>query len=265
MKKILIPAFTIIIIFSIGCNETAYLSPLNSISHTYHTIPLNSDKLKGATYVNANLTTGGANLDLNDDVFCFNTGIDRSFNFGKFQAYCSGNLSLGNYQMNEKNQNSYYYPEDTSTNKSFGAYGFNGAIDFVLPFDNGGEWRVLGLETSLQREFGNYLQFRKNFDDPNALIVQTSDWVNTLGIYTEFAWKAWDDGSFGFKIASGGTFVSSKNYVGLESYHTPGYFSITYRLTKDRTTGFLEMVTGTYAANLQLGVNYCLSHNKHNL
>ena len=48
---------------------------------------------------------------------------------------------------------------------------------------------VFGLETSLQREFGDYLQFRKNFNDPDALAIQTSDWVNTLGVYTEFAWK----------------------------------------------------------------------------
>jgi len=263
MRKIHLLFFTAITLGLISCNETAYLSPFNTISHTYHTIPLKSDSLKGATYVNANLTAGSANFDLNDNVFCFNTGLDRSFNFGNFQAYCSGNLSLGNYQLRESPYDN-YQPSDTANNKFFGGYGFNGAINVVLPFDDGGEWRIIGLETSLQNEFGNYLQFRKNFLDPNALIVQTSNWINTLGVYTEFAWPARHNGSFGFKIASGGTFVSPQHYYGTDSYHRPGYFTITYRLTKNRTTGFLEWATGTYATNLQLGVNYRLSNLKRN-
>ena len=37
MKKIIIPVLVIMVVAFTSCNETAYLSSLNSVSHTYHT------------------------------------------------------------------------------------------------------------------------------------------------------------------------------------------------------------------------------------
>jgi len=261
MKKVFYPLVTITLL-SASCRETAFLTPLNHISHYYRTIPLHSDSVKNATYANALLTLGNGNRILTDDFYSFQAGANRSFNFGNFQGYFGGDMTLGNYQLNPSD-----FPNSTNnglTSKFFGAYGFNAAVNYVMPFDRG-EWRVIGLETSFQNEFGDYLQFRKTFPPENALIVQTADWIKTLGVYTEFAWKVGHNKIFGYRLAAGGTFTSPKNYLGSDSTHTPGYFSNTFRLSSDYITGFLQMNTGTYAFSMQLGMNFNISkHRKNN-
>jgi len=265
MKKTIIPSVLAgIIFFSTSCRETAFLSPHNTNANYYHSIPLKSDSIKAATYGNAVFTFGGANELWTDGVFAFQTGVDRAFNFNNFQARLGGDITLGNYDINGNDLINDSVTNHPSLNKFFGGRGFKGAINYVMPFDNNlGEWRVIGLETSFENEFGDYLKFRKSFSSNDAMALQTADWVNNLGLYTEFAFKDKRRTSLGFKLAAGKTIVSSDKYFGNSIIHTPSYYSGTFWISNKRVTGFLQFNKGTYSFSMQLGTNVCLSKQKH--
>lgn len=203
MKKnylfILLPA----IVFFSGCaTPSYYLSPLNSNSNYYKPIPLHSDSLKTATYASGSFLGGGSNFGWKDGVTAFQGNIHRSNNFGKFQAFYGAGFTLGKYGVKQKiitkYQNdtggTYYNRYDTILNipaagKFFGAVGFSGGINYVVPFKDGGEWRI-GIETAINKEFGNYLSFRKTLPDSLLNIVEKSNWTKTLGGYIDFIFKS---------------------------------------------------------------------------
>src|SRR4030095_6306622 len=99
MNPNLISAFFIVLLFS-SClvhRRGMYLSPLDSQSNPYHTIPLKSDSLKSAVYGSLVYTTGTANDQGRDWVNAGQASIFRSHNLGNFQAYYGGNITLGSY------------------------------------------------------------------------------------------------------------------------------------------------------------------------
>ncbi|HWK05239.1 MAG TPA: hypothetical protein VNS58_16475 [Puia sp.] len=83
-----------------GCIYSSHFqSPFYGTSEPYHTIPLKSDSVPSATYVSGVFTEGGANDGLRDNVFSFTGSIYRSHNFGHFQGFYGGNVSLGSYNV----------------------------------------------------------------------------------------------------------------------------------------------------------------------
>lgn len=253
-----------------------YLSPFNTNSNYYHTIPLKSDSLKAATYANATLLGGGANYHYKDAVSAFQGSIYRSNNFGRFQAYYGAGITLGTYSLQQNDIYTYHYNPSPAifprfpiqdsvpvyfipaASKFFGAYGFNGGIDYVIPLKHGGEWRI-GIETSLNNEIGDYLSFRKSLPDSLIDIVEKSNWTKTLGGYSDIIFKIDNTISFGYKIALGSAVISRSSYLGNQNNITPTYFSQTFHLTDKKLTGFLQFNLGTHSASAQLGINYKLS------
>ncbi len=260
--------FLLAVIILVGCRIPAYyMSPFNSTTNYYHAIPMQSDSIKTATYATGLFTAGGSNYFWRDGVSAFNGSLHQSRNFGKFQAFYGANLTLGNYHVKE------YYgtnaelfrtaPIDTlihiaGGNNFFGSCGFNGGINYVIPSKNGKfEWRI-GLETSIQHEFGAYLSFRKSLPDTAVDIVEKSNWTKTLGGYFDFNWKSRTGIIVGYKVALDGVLVSHATYVGNQSQFAPAYFSQTIHITKNPVTYFTQLNIGSYAANVQFGVNFML-------
>jgi len=270
MKKILTLNLLIIIFFSSCITHAYYLSPFNANADPYHTIPLQSDSIKAATYTTGVFTAGGANDGWHDGIYAFQGGIHRSHNFGNFQAYYGANLSIGAYHVNEYYRSEHpYYDSITfhipATNNFFGAYGFNGGINAVLPFRNGGEWRVIGLETSVQKEFGNYLDFRKNLPDSAADIIFRKNVTGTIGLCTDIISRSRHGAEFGYKMAWGFTLNPQSDYSHTYSQNNVNpivYFSQTWHLTKGNITGFVQLNLGSYAGNMQFGMNCKLGKNK---
>ncbi len=249
-----------------SCIESSYFySPNNASSNPYHPIPLKSDSLKVATYINALFTLGGANEGWRDGVYSFRGGIHRSNNFENFQAYYGLNLSLGVYNMaGYYNSNNYYY--DTNYNASnyfFGSYGFNGGINVVVPTRHGGEWRVIGLETSVQKEFGNYYKFRKNLPDSVADVIFKKNVTGTAGIFSDIIGKSRHGAEFGYKISFGFMLNPESDYT---HFYNPNnivnpviYFSHTLHFSKGKVGGFVQLnFSNAYAGNVQFGINYRL-------
>jgi len=124
-----------------------YLSPVNSITNTYHTIPLKSDSLKSAVYASLLFSTGSANDKGWDWIRAGQASIYRSHNLDKCQAYYGANISLGNYYLTDF-YNSHYTtgqpslwgpgdnPIDTfyhipGNSYFFGSYGLSAGINGV--------------------------------------------------------------------------------------------------------------------------------------
>lgn len=277
MKKnyllILLPA----ILFFTSCKTPSYyLSPLNSNSNYYHTIPLKSDSVKAATYASGAFLAGRSNFAWRDAVTAFQGDIHRSNNFGNFQAFYGANITLGKYSVQQNNIVRYRYdssaPYDNhydtlaipSSGKFFGAYGCSGGINYVGQFKNGGECRI-GIEASLNKEFGNYLSFRKALPDSLIDILEKNNWIKTLGVYFDFVFITKRDIRIGYKIALGSSVVSAATYLGRQNNITPIYFSQTFHVTHKQFTWFGQSNFVTYAASLQFGGNYNLEVKKQKL
>lgn len=268
----------VISIFS-GCayRQAYFLSPQNANSNPYHVIPMKTDSLPSAVFVNASFFNGWANDRGADHVFGFQGTLHRSHNFGIFQAYYGANLSLGSYQVADY----YYYPGrygypdpyDTAihilgSDDFFGSYGLSGGINIVTTHQHRtkyrhSEWRILGIETSLQNEFGKYSQWRNKLPDTAANIIFNRHFSAYLGMYTEWLWTNRHNTEFGFKIAWGEDLEPGSSY---RKFNAPSImplycFSITYHVTKERFTWFMQPNFGTYATNFQIGFSYRLGKN----
>ena len=256
MKKIF-PFFLLIVVSLASCKQPYYyLSPLNSTSQTYHTIPLKSDSVKSAIYANGIVTLGAANQDGRDNVYSFNGNISRSHNLGLFQAYYGIGFTAGDYIIQKYSNTPITIPP---TDNFFEAIGVNGAINLVVPFGHrGSEWRIIGVETSFQNESGNYLQLRKSLRDSsdNYSLIEANNWTTTVGGYSEIVFKTNDDIQLGYKIACGESLQNSSNYYGYAAHVNPFYLSNTFHATRNSVTAFAQINVGTYAASVQLGINY---------
>jgi len=272
-KKTLLFLLVISLVFSNCVSSSYFYSPTISSSNPYHAIPLQSDSTKGATYVSGIITLGGANESLRDNAFSFQGRIHRSNNFGNFQAYYGANLTLGVYHVSEFDNyyHSYSYPyydsnyHYYSSNNFFGSYGFNGGINAVISLPRG-EWRPIGIETSVQREFGSYYSFRKNLPDSAANGIFKKNTTGTIGIYTDIIHKSRHGAEFGYKLSFGFVINPSSDYAHVYNPNAVGalvYISNTLHLTKGNVTGFAQINLGNaYAANVQLGINYQLGKKK---
>ncbi len=265
--------YALLLIISAGSCITprAYLmSPMDVNSGPYRSLPTTADSNKSATYASIALNVGGSNQELKDGVVGGRADIQRGYQFGNFQAYFGGGLSLGNYSVSDayhygntyysnygSNDTTYHY---VASNKFYGTYGLYGGINLGIPFGNGrGEWRVIGFETSFNKEYGNYLQFRKSLPDSSADIVATYDHMFTLGGTSEIVGISSHGTEIGYKWALGTVLFPRGYYHGYEANSRPNYFSQSLHVTKKKVTGFMQVNIGTHAASFQFGVNYNLS------
>ncbi|MEO5894004.1 MAG: hypothetical protein ABIQ31_27345 [Ferruginibacter sp.] len=270
MSKNFLPLLTLtcLIFLLTGCYRSAYyFSPLNANSNGYKTIPLQSDSVKGASYVGANLRLGLANFGWRDGLYSFTGSFHRSNNWKKFQAFYGANISAGGYYVQDYRYTISDHFIDTSYinkragSKFFGSAGLQGGINYVVPIDNNGsEWRVIGLEAALQKEVGDYLDFRKQLPDTAARVIGRTSLFTNLGLTTEILRKK-KNYSFGIRFAIGIGLPNYRNgYTGDKTL--PFYFSPAFHYTRSRVTGFGQFnITKAYAFSLQFGTQYKLKKN----
>ncbi len=265
-----------------GCEEARqgyYLSPNNSNSNPYHPIPLHVDSVRNAWYINGGYYIGAANYWGSDQVSVGQFNIQRSDNFGIFQAYYSANLNVGSYNMADFNNCHYHYSpgffnnlpiaDDTifhipDKGMFFGSYGFSGGINIVKSSDRR-EWRALGIETTIQNEFGNYADFRKNLPDSAANVIFRKTLTATIGLYTDMIWISRHQRVYGFKFSGGFILNSSNNYSQMitdikstKNIFPLTYFSPCFHATIEKVTGFIQLNFGSYADGCQMGFSYKL-------
>ena len=285
MTKLTLPGLIFLTLLNscIPERRAYFLAPQNAAANSYHSIPMKSDSLRSTIYVNGVFRNGSSNDRQSDHVWSLEGSMHRSHNFDMFQAYYGANLTLGSYNISDYYRSTYqygggyfgtYYPVDTpyhipASNKFFGAYGVFGGINLVFShvhekYHRHSEWRALGLETSLQNEFGDYNRFRKNLSDTGANINFRNSFSAYLGLYTEWVWTTRNKTEAGVKLTWGLCINPENNYYKyLESPITPLLnFSVSYHITKNHYTGFVQINLGTYADNIQFGLTYRLTKKK---
>jgi hypothetical protein len=274
-----LPVIIVSIVLLTGCvRQNYYLSPFHAISNPYHTIPLKSDHIRSASYINSSISVGDANR-LRNDVLSFHGEYYRAHSFGNFEAYYGGNFSLGYYKVSSEFYGPTYSSADSfivkSINdragiKNFAGYGVTGGIAIVIPYvRRGGEWRILGIEFSMQNEFGQYLKFRRTLPDSIATANTNASFFPTIGITTEAVGRL-KHSALSYKLALGtGLRNENLHYIPdpISSDNTPVspvYFSQTINYTRDR--GWSVYYAGILASHsifLQLGFIRQLGNKKY--
>lgn len=257
------------IFFCSSClHKTYFFSPLQANTSSYQAMPVRSDSLKSAIYADGSFSAGGLNQGWRDGVYAFRASMHRSHVIENFRLYYGASIILGEYNVKP---NDYLYYNAGSYNsivgtKSFGAYGFNAGFSFTVPLGRKGEWRFLGVEGSLFKEFGDYYNFRKSLPDSAANIIERNQHLGSLGINTELIFKGRSNNKFGIKFA-GGSYLHYLTSRGDGSYYNTRYpdqridlvyFSNTYHFTVNKVTAFFQLNIGTQAGHFQAGINYRL-------
>ena len=253
--------------FCSSCIESSYFhSPVQGNSAVYHAVPVASDSIKSATYVNGALSIGGMNDAWRDGVYAAQAGIHRSHVLDNFRLNYGASLAVGSYHVKPYyNYYNNYFDSTINRNagsKFFGAYGLYGGISAATRMGRRGEWRYIGVEGSLFNEFGEYYSFRKNLPDSAATEIDKKKYLGSLGINTEVVFKGRSQAKFGIKMAFG-SYLRRLNYSGYagDYYHTHDdllYFSNTYHFTFKKTTAYFQFNIATHAAHFQVGYNYRL-------
>ncbi|RYG04816.1 MAG: hypothetical protein EOO02_05230 [Chitinophagaceae bacterium] len=256
----------ILILVLVSCFLTScitrqyFLSPFQATNQPYRAMPLISDSTKSATYAGGVLAVGGANQGLRDQTFQFQGEIHRAhvinnnfhFNYG-----ATGLLGSYTVKLNAGNYTYGVAPFAGQFGDGMfvaGAGVFAGAY-YTIPLDWGGEWRVIGLESNFQKEFGEYGKMRKLLPDSLAEGIQRPDYFNTIGITTNLIRKfRKSKNKFGYRA---GIFISTTQVRDTKTMYAynviPAYVVNTVHFTKRRVTGYAQVNIGTYAANFMIG------------
>lgn len=261
--KLLTPILLVSISFITGCVSQGYfLSPFQANNHPYKAIPMVSDSNSKSQYASAAISIGGANQSLGDVVFAFQGSVHQAHTFRNVQFFYGANVVAGNYYM----QPSYSYyqggmnpgmPISSRGNRFFAGVGAFGGADLVIPFATGSEWRVFGIETNIQKEFGDYQSWRRKLPDSVVEVVTRQNYFHTVGFTTNVIKKMRKSGNtFGYKF---GVYFGTSRTKRLDVYYgnhlLPFYISNTLHLTRQRVTGFAQINAGSYAVNFQTGFN----------
>jgi hypothetical protein len=261
-----------------GCVITSheqafYVSPVNGSSSDYQPMPLHSDTAQSAVYARAAYFSGGANDNSTDGFKGANLAVSEARHFSIVECYYGLGLSLGDYHVGQWNTHyrgfgfigtdilflrpkHYMQLDSLGGDKFFGSATFNGGINLVAPLA-GGEWRFLGVETDIHREFGDYLSFRNKLSDTLADLVVRSPLFATVGITSELIVQT-SSGELGFRLAKGWTVGSAYNNLNLYDsmrmrYLKYSYFNGSFHFTYGRYTAYFQVDGATKASSVHIG------------
>lgn len=263
--------FLLAVLTSVSCSQNAYYqSPLHTNTAGYREQPLKSENKPFAVYANAAVATGSANEKFRDQVTAFLGAFHAAHQFGNFQAFYGSQLTLGSYYIKpyapQIGTPPYYnsHLDETLINphagkNSFGALGFSGGINYLVPFARGGEWRVLGVEASWNNQWGEYQDFREELPTRAANLLDPSKSFTTVAFSSDVIAKT-KGGSIGYKLALGYRTGSLTRYdmTGNPSKITPGFFSNTLHYAYERYAGYAQINFGYSASSFQFGLSYRL-------
>jgi hypothetical protein len=278
---LVIAAFATLIAGCAGPQQAFYVSPFNGNNTEYHTIPKRGDSVHKALYGSVSFFKATANTNNVDDLWGVHASIYAAHQYDFVQFYYGASLSLGSYNMGQwayapsvpssylssySTSNSYYANTDQlntyTGGYTFGGLGFQGGINAVVPIGIG-EWRLLGVETSVIHEFGNYLSLRRQMPDSIATLINRSSLFATVGIYSELIGHV-REGEFGFRWAYGTALGHAYSDPGIEDNDTGSplrylYFNFSFHYTYHRMTAYVMINQATKVTGEQAGINYRLT------
>ncbi|HVU95612.1 MAG TPA: hypothetical protein VHE34_10325 [Puia sp.] len=254
--------------------QAIYVSPFNGNSGECHPLPLLADSQKTAFYAQAAIFWGAGNVNRQDALAGGDASIYWAHQFGRFQCFSGLGLSLGNYNARAWDSNTNWLPPINQPAHAaelnaycgrhlFGGTGFSGGIDYVIPLGGGCEWRIVGVETNLQREFGGYRRFRAKLPDSLATLDIRDRFFGSAGISTEWVIKGRKE-IVGLRISRGwilgAPYRDPKVYdsirLGRLQYH---YANVAAEYTRRRYTFYFQVDGGTKFNTGHFGIVYRLT------
>jgi hypothetical protein len=239
-----------------GCSpvktKAYFFNPLNGAVPLYRPSVTNADSLKSAIDLSGTLLIGAANEDNRDKLLSFNTGISRSHAFQHFGFRYGLNLQAGNYKIGKVDPESGGLTVDAEYINAhakgyfFGSYGTDGAVHFVVQGKNV-EFRVIGFEWSLNKDFGDYYSFRKSTPQLAVTMRDTNNFYGTLGGFSEVIMKP-GLGQLAIRCGLGHAIGNYKDFVHPElpePYNEPlrfTYFTTTIAYSKGPYSFFVQQV-----------------------
>ena len=268
MKRTYIHCALVLALALSSCSYNAfYLSPFNSNTASYKPKPLLSDSVKSASYGGIGVTLMSANADSRDFNYNFQATFHRSHTFQFIQAYYGATAAIGAYHVDSIRKNNSYYVDENFINansgiKKYSGIGVNGGVNIVVPMNDRAEWRIIGVEGSYGKEFGDYLNFRKMTPDSAANAVYRPDDYGNLGLTSEIAWRKRNGFFMAVKGAYGWSLHKVREYPYDGYNHSPylsqRYFTSTIALGRNRVTGYMQFSAGSYTTGFQGGIIYRL-------
>jgi hypothetical protein len=268
-QRLLLPSIIFLLLLQSCVGRQAfYMSPFNGLTGTYHTVPMLRDSVRSATYASAVFSSGSANDNGSDRVLAFRAGLSRSHSFGRFGAWYGASFIAGNYEVStfdsffNNNTVRYKIINQLAGRKAFTGGSLDGGLHFIVPGKKG-EWRVLGVEGSYAREYGDYLHFRQVLPDSAATIISRDPNFGTLGGYTEYVGRS-GDFQIGMKVAFGTVLGRiyhpssvADTYI-LDDEISFNYTNLTFHLSSGKWTGFLQGNFAGKATHFVAGTNFRL-------
>jgi hypothetical protein len=252
-----------------------YVSPFNGNSGEYHPLPLLADSTKTAFYAQTAVFGGSGNVNHNDRIAGGNASLYLTHRFGWFQCFSGLSLTFGDYNARHWDTNHNWSPPIDPTghltqlnaytgHQFFGGTGFSGGINFVIPLGGGCEWRIAGMETNLQREFGAYRRFRGKLPDTLTALDIRDRFFGTIGVTSEFVIRGINGVQWGFRVSRGWSIGAPyRNLTVYDSiwlrplqYH---YGNVTAQVTAGRYTVYFQVDGGTKFNTAHLGFVYRLT------
>lgn len=245
--------------------QLVYVSPYPNIQTGYTVTPLLRDSLKVASYGSFAFTNGSANHNLSDRVFIVQGKFHQSFQVAKnLQMFYGVQGSAGSYRVNWSDN--YYYPITVDPDllpvkpgpKFTGSVGAIGGMNLIVPVSNRLDWKIIGIEGSVSREFGDYMTFREKVPDSIVTIVDRRNTPGSLGMFTDFNFKLRNKKSMGMNFGGGTGFTQLKPANDYYRIRNSAYFIAGYHFTSDRYTGYFQGRFGDYFAGFFCGLTYRL-------
>ena len=263
-----------------GCypppQQAYYASPVNGYAAQYHPLPQITDSAHTAFYAGAGFFSGSANTHGKDYLNAFHGSFTVAHHTGMLQIWGGPDLTLGTFHMGQWGVDSLVrtYPRQSTVPfdpevlntytgaHSFGSVGFHGGANLVIPI-NSGEWRVIGVEGSVNHEFGQYLAVRRKIPDTAASIIARGAAYGTFGVSSEIVGYT-KNGEFGFRMGLG--IVPGKPYThpDVYDYSSGHYVSYSYlclstHYTYQQYTFYGQLNFATKADGISLGLTYRLN------
>jgi hypothetical protein len=272
------------VVFSSCARKAYYLSPFDGKATTYYAKPLIADSAKSAIYLSGVVTASSENDEytvydeensksLSDHLTSFQFSLHRSHTAKYFQAYYGATFTTGRYEVTKYDSSRYrsnYAHADMSNvktgNKYFAGAGFVGGINLVVPLNKGSEFRLLGIETSIGNEWGDYLDFRKSLPDSSASAINRKGRYGYIGLTSEVVFKKRKGNNFGMKIGVGTSLFKTIELGRSEkrnTYMVPLYFNFTFQYSRPKFTVFAETSKAAHSTGIQFGASYKLSKVQH--
>jgi hypothetical protein len=220
-----------------ACTQKAYFqNPVYANNLLYKTMPTKKEAVKTASYGGMSLGYSNMNDEGRDDAFILSGYLYQTQQTGIVQGYYGVDMHFGVYRVGTYREQSWYNGNTSldvdllnanAGRKFFGTTGGSGGINLVTRGKDV-EWRYIGIEASLHKEFGSYYRFRKNLHDSAANLVDKKDLFPSLAIYSDFIVET-DRINLGVKL-SGGISPQRQLYRNewkLVSYLTPHFLFAT--------------------------------------